>query len=79
MQGFKCKIVLHKIIVLCSGSVTEQINSIFNARITGLFFFFSQQPELLLKQKKKKNKNTASEKICYLSFSENGSNTCLKQ
>lgn len=70
MQGFKYKIVLHKIIVLCSGSVTKQINPIF--RVTGLFFFFfSQQPEL--------QKNTASEKICYLPFSENRSNTCLKQ
>lgn len=52
MQGFKYKIVLHKIIVLCSE--TEQINPIFNARVTGLFFFFfPQEPGLLLKQKKK--------------------------
>lgn len=72
MQGFKCKIVLHKIIVLCSE--TEQINPIFNARVTGLFFFSPQEPGLLLKQKKK---TTALEKLCYLSFSERI--TCLKQ
>lgn len=70
MQGFKCKIVLHKIIVLCSE--TEQINPIFNARVTGLFFFFPQEPGLLLKQKKKKIGKTMlpsiSERI-----------TCLKQ
>lgn len=51
MQGFKCKIVLHEIIVLCSE--TEQINPTVNARVTGLSFFFSpREPGLLLKQKK---------------------------
>lgn len=43
MQGFKCKILLHKIIVLCSDSETEQINPKFNARVTGLLKnFFSR-------------------------------------
>lgn len=51
MKGFKCKIVLHKIFLLCSDSETEQTNPIFNSSHRA--FFFPQKPELKQKTPQK--------------------------
>lgn len=37
MQGFKCEIIYHKIIVLCAEIV--KIKPHFSATFTGIFFF----------------------------------------
>lgn len=68
MKGFKCKTVLHKMIVLCSGSETEQINPILNARFTGFFFFSLKNMNFYLRKKKISQNNCFRKKYATFHF-----------